>query len=297
MQKQAYKTLRWRSWKHRWCIVKGSYLIYSKTPESQPLGIISLSNARCTEYGAGFCIKSPVSYSRKGKKNTREFFFQCNSAAQIKSWMEAIIEVSKTKHTKSPRDDELSREARLECILVVDASTSVGLECVKALLLKKMQVIAMCDMSKDVSELRIQLLRACGANVQLTDLNNENNIKEIIDNNQRLTGTKCTGLIISIEVNHTVEKVKTILNVAKECEINKVVKMSHSQCHKRPDVRTLDQHNQSDQLLLNDFSIQTRCVMRVNPLMQDFLDYYSQSTRTIYAPYGNITSFADEDIK
>jgi hypothetical protein len=151
-------------------------LIYSTSQDAKiPLGVIRLRNAKCTEYGIGFCIKSPASYSRKDQYSAREYYFQCTDGNSLKQWMKALtcINTDLTKTTQTPRR-ELNTISVAELVLVTNASSFMGLECVKTLLLKKISVIAICSPHKHKHDPKCQLLKKYGAGLYSMELSNGN---------------------------------------------------------------------------------------------------------------------------
>jgi hypothetical protein len=77
------------------------------------------------------------------------------------------------KNNQTPRR-ELNTTSVAECVLVTNASSFMGLECVKTLLLKKIHVIAICSPHKHKNDPKCQLLKKYGAGLYNMELSNGN---------------------------------------------------------------------------------------------------------------------------
>ncbi len=161
--------------------------------------------------------------------------------------MRALLRVNSdsSKNSQAPKR-ELVSTIQPECILVTNASSYMGLECVKTLLLKKMHVIALCSTHRQANDPKVQLLKKYGATHHAIDLENEQGIIDLVQN----TKQKCTGIVAIFEPNLNVERdIRTLMNVAKKFSIQKFIKISFSQCGKRsPTTKLFQAHNRAGML-------------------------------------------------
>ncbi|KAL9649022.1 hypothetical protein ABK040_008399 [Willaertia magna] len=229
--------------------------------------------------------------------------------------------VTSSSNLDSPNSPRITR--KLAAVVVTNATTTLGMEIVKSLLLRKIHVIAISyeknqnennnnsgnntrKSSFGSSNSKDELLRSYGSTV----INiNEGIIKfekyNLAQTIQNMKSLKVTVLIhIPQHIPEMIGEFNEVINFSLQLGINRfffcskyfIFDNKNNNEEKRNELTLYNYYLQCENLLKSYYG-ESSIIFRINGSMQDFLLFYDERTRTFYFPFGSLQNFEDSDVK